>query len=719
MKHPINQPLELWGGIECTRNRVGDSFIDQIDLSGHRKRIQDLDLIADLGVKTLRYPALWEWTVEDPNRWGWIKQRMTRLRRLGIRPICGFVHHGSGPRSVSLLDSDFVTGLERYAADYAQRFPWVTAYTPVNEPLTTARFSTLYGHWYPHVRNDRAFATAMINQCKATCLAMRAVRRINPAAMLVQTEDLGKTFSSPTLKYQADFENARRWLTFDLLCGRVDRSHPIVEYFQWIGVPYEKFQWFADHPSPPDILGINYYLTSERYLDRRISRYPAECRGGNGHHAYADVEAVRVRKAGLHGVKALLTEAWQRFRLPLAITEAHLGCTREEQMRWLFDVWREAQTARTKGVPVAAVTSWALLGAYDWDSLVTRSNGHYEAGAFDIQQGSPRRTAIAELVSELSNDRPPSHPVVNDAGWWKRNIRLIRCSLGGEFQPEPKGPPLLIVYDGDTLGRSILELCHQRGLAFKKVRRSALDLMDGRSIDRLFQRTRPWAVVHTTPSEETELPYRDERHRFRLHVDEPQSLAKACRRARLPLVTFSSSFVFDGTKGKPYQESDLPNPICEIGRIKAEAEERVLSALPSVIMIRPGIYFDVQSKRGFLNRMVRSVSRDAEWNVDSGTISISYVPEIVNTALDLLIDQAYGIWHLAGAGSVTWMELSKTFLKDYVVESDHSIWRLLRRNPNETVTTYRALTSEKGIRLPPWQAAVGRYAADAQAIRSI
>ena len=60
-------------------------------------------------------------------------------------------------------------------------------YTPVNEPLTTARFSALYGHWYPHARDNLAFASALINELRATVLAMREIRAVNPCAQLLQT----------------------------------------------------------------------------------------------------------------------------------------------------------------------------------------------------------------------------------------------------------------------------------------------------------------------------------------------------------------------------------------------------------------------------------------------------------------------------------------------------------------------------------------------------
>ena len=68
------------------------------------------------------------------------------------------------------------------------------------------------------------------------------------------------------------------------------------------------------------------------------------------------------------------------IRIPIAITECHNGCTREEQLRWFVEVWRGAQEARRQGADVVAVTAWSLLGAFDWGSLVTRKNNQYEPG---------------------------------------------------------------------------------------------------------------------------------------------------------------------------------------------------------------------------------------------------------------------------------------------------------------------------------------------------
>jgi dTDP-4-dehydrorhamnose reductase len=209
--------LELWGGIECTVLRVGDTWRDQLRESGHYARIGDLDAVAGLGFHKLRYPVLWEHVAPDrPGEcdWRWHDERLGRLRDLGMTPIAGLVHHGGGPGYTDLLDPRFPELLAAQAGRTARRYPWIRSWTPVNEPLTTARFSGLYGHWYPHGRDEASFLRILANECRAVLLSMRAIRRAVPDAELVQTEDLGKTFSTAPLAYQAADENERRWLAW-------------------------------------------------------------------------------------------------------------------------------------------------------------------------------------------------------------------------------------------------------------------------------------------------------------------------------------------------------------------------------------------------------------------------------------------------------------------------------------------------------------------------
>jgi len=274
--------------------------------------------------------------------------------------IAGLLHHGSGPAGhTDLLDPDFPDKIACFAHAAAERYPWVTDWTPVNEPLTTARFAALYGVWYPHERSEAAFARALLNEIHGTARAMRAIRAVIPEARLVQIEDLGKTHATLALRYQADFDNVRRWATRDLLCGYVSSDHHWMwRHFRLFGVDERELRSLADDPCPPQVIGIDYYLTSERFLDERMERYPAHTHGDNSHERYADIEAVRVLGDGLLAEpRALILEAYSRYQIPVAVTEVHLGCDCEfEQARWLRYVWDSALAARDDGAEVRGVT---------------------------------------------------------------------------------------------------------------------------------------------------------------------------------------------------------------------------------------------------------------------------------------------------------------------------------------------------------------------------
>jgi dTDP-4-dehydrorhamnose reductase len=497
----------LWAGAECTLNRVGDRYLDRFDANPHGDLVENLDLLSDIGVSAIRFPVLWERVAPRGLKhasWSWSDRGLSRMRELHMKPIVGLVHHGSGPPHTSLLDPAFAEGLAEFARAVAERYPWVDGYTPVNEPLTTARFSGLYGLWHPHSRSAHDCVRILLNQCRAVILSMQAIRSVNPAAYLLQSEDLSKTHSTPLLSYQAAFSNLFRWLTFDLLDGRIDTRHPLWGYLLYHGASVEELEWFQEHACPPDILGLDHYLSSERYLDERLHLYPGETAGGNGRHQYVDVLASRVLADGPAGPKALFREAWERYRRPIAFTEVHNHCTREEQMRWFLEVWNAALELKAEGVDVRAVTAWSVFGSHGWDTLCTEPGGTYEVGVFDTQTSPPRPTAMAGLLKDLAEGTRPHHPLLSVPGWWKRDIRLMyghSVRADGSVVPGPRpgelvreevyrtAPLLILTQEADALTR----LCHLRGIPYRVVGRE--DVSSPEAAVDLLQSASPWGVV--------------------------------------------------------------------------------------------------------------------------------------------------------------------------------------------------------------------------------
>lgn len=709
--------IELWGGVECTVNRVHDRWFDQLARSGHDVRPEDLDGIAALGITTLRYPALWERAAPDSlDRidWRWTDERLARLRDLGIRPIAGFLHHGSGPAYTSLLDPRLPDLLARYARAFAERYPWVTDYTPINEPLTTARFSALYGHWYPHERGEAAFVRAALNQIQAIAAAMRAIRSVTPGARLIQTEDCGRSFGTAATAAQVAFEEQRRWLTFDLLAGRVDQRHPMWRMLTDGGADPATLSALRQQPCPPDILGLNYYLTSDRFLDHRLERYPARYHGGNGELAYADVEAVRARPEGIVGHEAHLLEAWDRYRLPLAVTEVQLACTREEQVRWLLEAWDGAAAARAQGADVRAVTAWALFGAFDWDSVVTRDAGHYEAGAFDVRSSPPRATALAGVIGDLARGRTPSLPAIDGTPWWRRPERLIYAPAVAASRPQHTGPPLLIVGATGTLGHAFQRVCELRGLRAHALVRADADITDPTGVDAAIRHVQPWAVINAAGFVRVDAAETDSEGCMRANVAGAANLAAACRRRGVRLVTFSSDLVFDGRAGRPYLEEDLPAPLNVYGASKAEAERRVLDLLDEALVVRTSAFFGPWDDYNFLAAVFRALDAGERFAAASDTVvSPTYVPHLVNATLDLLLDGARGIWHLANTGAVSWYEfacdaarLSGRPAEAICARPTAEVWGPAAR------PAFSALGSARGAIMPPLADALAAFVAD-------
>ena len=716
--------LALWGGLECTVNRVRDNYFSQMDRNGHAGRLQDIERFASLGIQAIRYPVLWERTAPDgvdKADWSWPDERLPALRQLGVTPIVGLVHHGSGPRHTSLIDPAFPDLLAEYAGAVAARYPWVEYYTPVNEICTTARFSGLAGVWYPHGGDEATFIRALLVQCRATVLSMRAIRAVNPQAKLVQTDDLSKTYGTPEMEEITSFFNERRWLAWDLLCGMIDENHKLWSYLLDSGAGEEELRWFRENPCPPDVVGVNYYITSERWLDHRPERYPASHRHVYRGVPHADIEAPRALATPTPGIAPLLMETWERYGLPIAITEAHIDANREDQMRWLLEIWNAALKARQQGADVRAVTVWALLGSFDWNCLVTECRGYYEPGPFDVRGPAPRPTAVATLMRELASKRPLSNPVLQGEGWWRRPGRFLckpvatrtavaDIAVRSQFKSSLV-QPILISGASGTLGSAFKRICEKRNLACHVLTRQEMDITDPASVEAAIVRFKPWAIVNAGGYVRVDEAEADFDRCMRENTLGPTVLALACIRHALRFMTFSSDLVFDGAREQPYVESDLANPLGVYGRSKLEAEQRVLDADPQALVIRTSSFFGPWDQHNFVTQALNALDVGLPFQAARDvTVSPTYVPDLVNVSLDLLIDRERGIWHLTNDEAVSWLELARRACAAAGVSSE----RLQEVSVEECGYAarrpgYSALSSERGLLLPSLDDALKRY----------
>jgi dTDP-4-dehydrorhamnose reductase len=191
----------------------------------------------------------------------------------------------------------------------------------------------------------------------------------------------------------------------------------------------------------------------------------------------------------------------------------------------------------------------------------------------------------------------------------------------------------------------------------------------------------------------------------------PRVLAEACAMRGLPLVTFSSDLVFDGKKSSPYLESDAVCPVNVYGETKARAEQEVLAAHPAALVVRTSAFFGPSDEYNFVTIALRELETRGSFRAaDDAVVSPTYVPDLVDATLDLLLDRARGIWHVSGPDAVSWAELARRAARAAAADERKIIpvsfesFSLPARRP-----PFTALASEHGLRLPVLDDALTRY----------
>jgi dTDP-4-dehydrorhamnose reductase len=340
--------------------------------------------------------------------------------------------------------------------------------------------------------------------------------------------------------------------------------------------------------------------------------------------------------------------------LPIAVTEAHLGCTREQQLRWLAEVWAAAGDARAMGADIRAVTAWAVLGTRDWSSLVTRLEGNYEPGLFDVRAPHPRPTALARMAHSLATTGSYDHPALGAPGWWHCVDRVLYpehehgdpAGLRADdvAHGAMPGRPVLITGASGTLGSAFARLCVARGLAYRALSRHELDVPDRAAVERMVRETGAWAVINAAGYVRVDDAEHDADSCHRLNAIAAETLARACERVGIPFVAFSSDLVFDGAKDAAYVESDHVAPLGVYGRSKAECEARVLAAHSGALVVRTAAFFGPWDEWNFITRTLASLALGVPVDAaDDLVVSPTYVPHLVHATLDLLIDGERGL----------------------------------------------------------------------------
>jgi dTDP-4-dehydrorhamnose reductase len=258
------------------------------------------------------------------------------------------------------------------------------------------------------------------------------------------------------------------------------------------------------------------------------------------------------------------------------------------------------------------------------------------------------------------------------------------------------------------------------GLPVTRVGRPGFDFDRPASIDEAFAAAAPSLVVNAAAYTAVDAAEDDAEAAYRANRDGPAALARLCARAGVPLIHVSTDYVFDGTKGAPYSETDPTAPTGVYGASKLAGEQAVLAACPCAIVLRTSWVYSPTGKN-FVRTMLGAARKTDRLRVvadQSGcpTTAADLADAILAIAARLHADgwrdRFGGVFHAAGSGSTTWHGLALAAFEEAarlgrpmpVVEPIATAdWPTRARRPADSRLDCSKLRSVFGVVLPPWR----------------
>jgi len=268
---------------------------------------------------------------------------------------------------------------------------------------------------------------------------------------------------------------------------------------------------------------------------------------------------------------------------------------------------------------------------------------------------------------------------------------------------------ILIAGAAGQLGHCLRNSLRSRDLI--PLKHSDLDITQPSQIHQVFARVLPDLVINAAAFNDVDGAESRRGEAHAVNACGPRNLAFAAAELCIPIVHFSTDFVFDGALKRPYDENDRTNPLSFYGASKLAGERAVQMFNPRHYIVRTAwLYWE--SGKGFLPSMCANASRPELRATDDQIGSPTYAPHLADAIAQLIETDAFGIYHIAGSGAASrWQFVTEAFRRLGVATPVRPVSH--REFPSAANRpTYSVLTSVQHprITLPPWQEGVAEFA---------
>lgn len=217
--------------------------------------------------------------------------------------------------------------------------------------------------------------------------------------------------------------------------------------------------------------------------------------------------------------------------------------------------------------------------------------------------------------------------------------------------------PLFIIGDQGMLGRAFRERLTREQRAFIGLDLPTFDAADPAAVAKAFA-CQPSAVINCAAYTNVDKAETDEAHAVRGNTTAPQVLAAECAHHGIPLVHFSTDYVFAGNAITPYSVEAPLNPLGAYGRTKASGETAIRHSGCAHLILRTSWLYAPWSNN-FVRTMARLTAEKPSLKVvDDQRGRPTSAEHLAGIALTLLDRGMSGTWHVTDGGECTWYEFT-------------------------------------------------------------
>src|ERR1700736_1715893 len=273
------------------------------------------------------------------------------------------------------------------------------------------------------------------------------------------------------------------------------------------------------------------------------------------------------------------------------------------------------------------------------------------------------------------------------------------------------------------LGADVVDAFGLAGWDVLGLGHSDVDVADAPAVLAAVSASRPSLVVNTTAFHHLDRCDEDQSSAYAVNAIGARNVAAAAADTGAILIHISTDYVFDGAKGSPYDEGDLPGPLNVYGASKLAGEHLVQAICPRAFVVRTsGLYGPrpCRAKGGlnFPRLMLKLAAEQGQLTVVTDeVVGPTYTPDLARQLVALTATNGYGIVHATGVGEVSWHAFAKETLRlaglSGVPIHEATTTTMVRkvRRPSYSILAHRRLQELDIMVMRPWQGALAEYVA--------